>query len=144
LCCSASERISPLKCPSADALPPPRSGVPCGMLAIVMKSNRRHHREKLDRPRCAIINRKSDVCGNARPQYQLMDGLSHGCEAIALPPCTERDVQRVTSKVGMEPGRQFCYIFQCISALPYLVFALLLSVDTRRLSPFERHPRYAC
>jgi len=144
LCCSASERISPVQCPSADALSPPLSGVPCGMLAVVMKSSRRHHREQLDRPRGAIINRKSEVCGNARPQYQWTDGSSHGCEAIAVSPCTERDVQRVTSKVGMEPGRQCCSIVQCIRALPFRVFSLPFSVDILRCSPFERHHAYAC
>ena len=101
----------------ADALPPPLSGLHCGMLAVVMRRRRRHPREKLDRPRCAIINLHSDVFGNARPQYQLMYGSSQGCEASALPPCTERHVQRVTSKVGREPGSQFCSIFQCRIAL---------------------------
>ena len=144
LCCSASERIAPVQCPSADALSPPLNGVPCGMLAIVMTSNRRHHREQLARSRCTLINRNSDAFGNARPQYQVMDGLSHRCEAIALPPCPERDIQRVTSKVGMQPGSQFGYIFSCSIALLLLGSHCLYPWNIWRRFPCERHPRYAC
>ena len=49
-----------------------------------------------------------------------MDGSSYGREAIALPPRPEREVQRVTSKVGMEPTRPFWYIFPCSIALRIL------------------------
>ena len=49
-----------------------------------------------------------------------MDDSSQRCEAIALPPRPERDVQRVRSKVGMEPTRPFWYIFPCNIALRIL------------------------
>ena len=100
--------------------------------------------ERLDRPGCALINRNTDVFGNARPQYQVMDGLSHRCAAIAFPPYPESDNQRVTSKGGMEPGREFWYIFSCSIALLLLGshgFYLWIHGDS---PPFERHPRYAC
>src|SRR5215470_1794041 len=73
--------------------------------------------EKLDRPRCALIHRHSDACDNARPPYQWMDGASYECEAIALPPCPERDVQRVTPRLGWVQGVSF--VIFSIAALPF-------------------------